>query len=490
MELNNLFISQMSALLGNNDADIFIKALQEDSPTVSIRRNPWKYSDDTMPETLTGNISENVPWCKSGVYLKERPNFTLDPLLHSGAYYVQEAASMFIDHVVRQVVHYPVLALDLCAAPGGKSTALRAALPEGSMLFANEPMRQRANILAENVQKQGHPDMIVTNNFAPDYRKSSHMFDLIATDVPCSGEGMFRKDEGAVSQWTPRLTEECQALQREIVGEIWHCLKPEGILIYSTCTFNTLEDEENVKWIEEELGGEVIEIACEKEWNITGSLLKGYDRPVYRFMPGRTKGEGLFMAVIRKNSDTSESITEKLYEYSIATEGKKNKRNKGKNFSRIDGKNRGNERVNGKNITVSPDSIASWLKNKDDFSIITSKERITAIRTTWENTYNKAKDCLRILSAGIEMGTVKGKDIIPEEALALSIELNDDAFPRTELSLENALSYLRRETITLPDSTPKGFAVVTYKGQPLGFVKNLGNRANNLFPQEWRIRNL
>ena len=268
--------------------------LEEEAPT-SIRINPFKCKDAD---------GEPIPWCpENGRYLSTRPGFTFDPLLHAGLYYVQEASSMFVDMAIRQYVKEPVMMLDLCAAPGGKSTAVRAALPEGSLLFSNEPMRTRSQILAENVQKFGHPDMIVTNNYPRDYKKSKLQFDVILTDVPCSGEGMFRKDEGAIGEWSTQNVNNCWQLQREIVSDIWNCLKPGGILIYSTCTFNAHEDEENVEWICEELGTEVMALeGVEDAWNITSNLT-GTDFPVYRFIPGVSRGEGLFMAILKKEGE-------------------------------------------------------------------------------------------------------------------------------------------------------------------------------------------
>ena len=328
---------------------------------------------------------------------------------------------MFLDRVIAQ--HCPdsfftnnAITLDLCAAPGGKSTLLRAALPEQALLMSNEPDRRRANILMENMQKQGCPNVIVTNNFPKDYVKTGMLFDLILTDVPCSGEGMFRKDEGTIAEWSLQNVMKCATLQRSIVEDIWPCLKEGGILIYSTCTFNVHEDEENVRWIEEELGAETLSVNTESDWNITGSLLTGWQKPVYRFIPGITHGEGLFMAVLRKNADNGS---------------------------------------NGK-VTV----------------------------------HSKALSKLRILSDGKPMGTKKGKDIIPAHAEALLTTLPHDKYPRAELSLNDALRYLRHEAITLPADTPRGFVIVTYRFLPLGFVKNIGNRANNLYPQEWKIRKM
>lgn len=391
------------SLFGEERYTKFLASFEEEQP-VSIRLNPFKPID--IPEG-----AKEVPWCRNGYWLSERPDFTMDPLLHAGCYYVQEAGSMFLDKALQQ--YLPELqvnmALDLCAAPGGKSTLLRAALPEGSMLYSNEPDRKRANILMENLQKQGHPEVIVTNNYAKDYQKAKLQFDLILTDVPCSGEGMFRKDDGAIKEWSIQNVMKCQQLQRSIVEDIWPCLREGGILIYSTCTFNTRENEENVRWICEELGAEVLPIDIDKSWGIEGSLLKGFDKPVYRFIPGVTPSEGLFLCVLRKTSGTM---------------------------------------VSGRPSTK----------------------------------------VLHILSNGKYEGEVKGKTIIPDHAESLLVNLLQDKYPCVDVDRETALHYLHREAIILPEDAPRGYVIVTYKQQRLGFVKNLGNRANNLYPQEWKIR--
>ena len=269
----------------------FSDGLNEEAP-VSIRINRLKSRGRSVAGTAV-----NVPWCGDGRYLPQRPDFTFDPLLHAGCYYVQEASSMFVHHVLRSLVSTPVLMLDMCAAPGGKSTAAASALPEGSILMSNEPVRARANILAENMMKWGSPDVIVTNNYPRDYVRSGLDFDVILCDVPCSGEGMFRKDEGAVEEWSPQNVDACSRLQREIVADAWQCLRPGGLLIYSTCTFNATENEENIRWIVDELGGMPV-----------GSLLADFTAPVYRFIPGCTRGEGLFMAVLRKSPDAESPI--------------------------------------------------------------------------------------------------------------------------------------------------------------------------------------
>ncbi|MBR5884921.1 MAG: RsmB/NOP family class I SAM-dependent RNA methyltransferase, partial [Bacteroidaceae bacterium] len=243
------FFPLMQQQWGSQVADELCASLSTTDPSVSVRLNPAKAPVSALPY-------EQVPWCADGYYLPERPAFTFDPLLHAGAYYVQDASSMFLSHVVRQYVDRPVVALDLCAAPGGKSTLLHGCLPKGSLLVSNEPMRQRAQVLAENLTKWGSPYTVVSQNYPADFTSLSHLFDFIVTDVPCSGEGMFRKDEQAVSDWSLQNVDLCWRRQRDILESVWPTLKPGGLLVYSTCTFNRYEDEDNVQWIAGQLGAE------------------------------------------------------------------------------------------------------------------------------------------------------------------------------------------------------------------------------------------
>ena len=308
-------------LMGEERFERYLKSFEEDVP-VSIRLNPMKIKEG---EWQTED-AEPVPWCRNGYYLKQRPNFTFDPLFHAGCYYVQEAASMFLDEVLRQYLTSDIIphtSLDMCAAPGGKSTLLRAALSDDCVLYSNEPIRNRASILLENVTKWGYPNHYVTNAYPKDYRKAKMKFDLILCDVPCSGEGMFRKDEATIREWSPQQVEKCWQLQRDIVTDAWACLNDGGLLIYSTCTFNTKENEENIRWILETFDdAEVVPVDVKSEWialqrhtlkertphsdhwseNITGSLLEGFHEPVYRFIPGVSRSEGLFVCVLRKGS--------------------------------------------------------------------------------------------------------------------------------------------------------------------------------------------
>ena len=412
MQLPEEFIQQTKQLMGESRFNRFLGALDEEPP-VSIRLNPLKMRNEKLemrnddypasPESayrsnhhfsflIPHSSLKKVPWCPEGCYLEGRPQFTFDPLFHAGCYYVQEASSMFITHVLRHIIHHTsdilhLSVLDLCAAPGGKSTAIRSTLPEGSTLISNEPNPTRAQILLENITKWGYDNCTVTNLYPRDFRKTKARFDIILCDVPCSGEGMFRKDPNAISEWSPQNVEKCWRLQREIVADAWECLNPGGILIYSTCTYNTKENEENIRWIQQQYDAEILAVPTQPEWNITGSLLPGFDAPVYRFIPGYTRGEGLFMAVLQKADNGQWTVS----------------------------------------------TIHSKLK-------------------------------------------------------ALAPDLPEGDHPRVDLSYSEALRYLRGEALVLPPDTPRGIVTVTYKGFPLGPAKNIGNRANNLYPKPWRIK--
>ena len=407
----------------------------------------------------------HVPWCPEGIYLKQRPAFTADPLLHAGAYYVQEASSMFLAHVLRYLksgitpntANFKV-ALDLCAAPGGKSTLMRSLLPDECLLVSNEPIRTRAQVLAENLAKWGHPNVIVTQAYAAEIAHFieknppiAQPFDLILADVPCSGEGMMRKEEEAVRQWSPSFVAECAALQRSIIADIWPALRPGGVLIYSTCTFNPDEDEQNVEWISHELGADVIDIPIEPTWGIRGDMRLGSVKPLpcYHFLPGQVRGEGFFLTVLQKKQAEPES-SDSIDYLSAARSDKKKEKRKGKALKSATFEERLRETL--------PTLPTTLLDIPSDDSALSDK------RSTRPN-------------------TTLSKGRTSSQTATMSSEL-----PRAELSLTDAIRYLQREALTLPPDTPRGFVQVCYHGQRLGLMKNLGTRANNLYPKEWRIR--
>ena len=434
------FISRTKPLLGG-EWDAFEQALREEIP-VSIRLNPEK----TLPEACLTSLAptEKVPWASNAYYLASRPSFTLDPLFHAGCYYVQEASSMYLETILKKYVLEKANVLDLCAAPGGKSTQLASVLPTGSLLVANEVIRSRAHILSENITKWGNPHTIVSNNDPFAFGQIPAFFDVLVTDVPCSGEGMFRKDPNAMQEWSIQQVKLCAERQKRILADCWPTLKSGGILIYSTCTYNREENEDNLQWICEELGAEIIE-------------------EPRRFLSHQTKGEGFFIAALRKSetgNTAGNNRTKKL------------------------------QTSNKQTAKISPE-LKQLLASKDEFSFFSENNIFVAFPIMLEQDYLQLKNRLKILSAGIRLGEMKGKNFIPDHALAMSPERSPSIFPALEVDKTTAICYLRKETLpVLPSEFPLGIVLVTYQHIPLGFIKNIGNRTNNLYPQEWRIRNL
>ena len=450
MALPKEFFNILSDILEADERDQLLKAL-ETEPQVSIRFNPLIPDAESLAlQSLECSADSRVPWAGNAVYLDHRPQFTLDPLIHMGCYYVQEASSMFLEQAVSKCVSGPVRALDLCAAPGGKSTLLASLLPEGSLLVSNEIQRGRAQILAENMTKWGRTGVMVTCNTPKQIGQSNLMFDLIAVDAPCSGEGMFRKDEGAVADWSPQNVEMCAARQRQIIEDIWPALKPGGYMIYSTCTFNRHEDEDNVRWIMEQFGAEAVKIETKPEWNIKGSLTQD-NLPVYHFMQHLTRGEGFFLCLLRKPDGAFREAPQKPFKADSSV----------------------------------PAECRKWLN--DGYEYFVKGDSIYALPAPLASDMNQVNKELYALIPGIEVAVRKGHDWVPAHALAMSVALNAEAFNKVEITRKQALEYLHCDALHLDDA-PRGIVLLTYKGIPLGFAKNLGNRANNMYPQEWRIR--
>lgn len=417
-------------------------------PAVSVRVNAAKGQTP---------VGERVPWCAEGCYLEERPRFTFDPAMHQGLYYVQDASSMAISAVVRELAGgQPQRYLDACAAPGGKTTAAISALPQGSFVLANEYDFRRAEILAENVAKWGSPDCAVSRGDTRRLAKLRGMFDIVAVDAPCSGEGMMRKDRQAVDQWSLSLVGQCAATQREILANAWQALRPGGHLIYSTCTFNRQENEENLEWIVTDLGGEPVPVAA---LELYAEICHGIDSsyPCYRFLPGRVRGEGLFLAVVKKPG--SDSAFPKNVGMHGASSSVKTK-------------------------AVQPHPEARWLIG-NDWRISERGDGLYAVREQHALLLAEMEKALDLISPGLRVATIKGRDSIPAQELALSTALAQDAFPRCEVDRDTAIAYLQRQSFAI--EAPKGYVLLTYGGHPLGFVKNLGSRANNLYPKPWRI---
>lgn len=387
-----------------------------------------------------------IPWCADGFYLPHREAFTFDPAMHQGLYYVQDASSMALEAVAVLLAALnggaPLRWLDACAAPGGKTTAIASQLPAGSVLLANEYDPRRASVLAENVAKWGLPSVACTCGDAARFASMKGMFDVVSADVPCSGEGMMRKDAEAVAQWSPSLVAECARTQWRIVEALWQAVRPGGMLVYSTCTFNRHENEEIVGRLARQYGATGVPVPTLERPEIAPGI--DTDLPCYRFLPGRVRGEGLFLCVIRKPGNAPVGAGMRL-----------------------------------KTPKPSADlaTVASWL----DGDFLLSRDRDGSVLAL-----PAAMTALAPEPRGTAIGTVKGRDLVPAQALALSTALRPGCFPVAEADYPTALAYLRREAVVIPDA-PRGIVLLHYAGCPLGFVKNLGNRANNLYPQAWRI---
>lgn len=425
------FAAIAEASLGSEVARTLVAHL-DDEPQVSVRANTAKIGAEELRQHFGELAGDHVQWSENAFYLNGRPSFTMDPIFHAGGYYVQEASSMYVGHLLRK--HFAdspesLKILDLCAAPGGKTTDILSLMRPNDIMVTNEVMHNRVTVLAENVAKWGNPNVIVSNNDPSGFKALKECFDIAVIDAPCSGEGMFRKDAKAVEEWSEDNVKICASRQRRIVADIWGSIKGGGLIVYSTCTFNRYEDEDNAEWIAEELGAEILEQR--------------------HFIPGIDRGEGFYCALLRKNGSAGQYKTPKARLATISSPASEYLRKGYVLFQK------------GDLIKAFPEAVAAEM---------------CAIESQ-----------LRVISSGVAVATAKGRDLIPEADLALSTALRADAFHTVEVSREDALRFLAKEPV-LPENSVKGYNILTHKGLPLGFIKNIGNRANNLHPVSRRIR--
>lgn len=440
----NIFVGYLQQAAGPLLTPLVLDALFNSPPTISIRLNPSKPLSKEVSSIANEAIDNNeqVPWCPHGFYLGQRPDFTEDPALHAGAYYVQEPSSMFLQLLEPLLKNKACNILDLCAAPGGKSTHLLSMIPPGSSFMANEVIKSRVAPLRENILKWGYHNAKVvsfdTREICSHTIGTGNYFDFILVDAPCSGEGMFRKDPSAVKEWSAQNVEISAARQKRILSDIWPALVPGGYLAYTTCTFNVYENDQNVEWMCSTLGAEVVDLSpllyslymdststqpvptasnsfaikvmeILEKWGIVPAPCGGY-----RFFPGIAKGEGLFFSLLRKPDEFPESQARVRFD-------------KG-NGEAFPGRDKSHK------------SKASGHKSQ-----------------------------------------------LPAPEAALSLQPADN-YPTFELSLEQARQYLRCQSITLPPGSPLGMLKLTYGNLPLGYGKNIGTRLNNQYPKNWRIR--
>ncbi len=446
------FITQMEGLLGN-DYTTFEEALLSPSRR-SIRLHPHKWN---KPVSLTP-----VPWYNKGFWLTEEATVTYDPSFHAGAYYVQEASSMFLAQLLEKCIEgkEELKVLDLCAAPGGKSTLICDVLNDQHLLVSNEVIKTRVSILDENLLKWGYNNVIVTHNDPADFERLGTFFDIIVVDAPCSGEGMFRKDPAAIQEWDTAHVDLCCSRQKRILSDSWKALKPGGILIYSTCTFNRKENEENMRWMQQEYQAEGLDLTIPAFEGVEAANENGIHS--YRFYPHKVTGEGFFASVLRKPDNT-----EWLDHGGRREKWSKDRKAKEK---------------------LSIPEITKTILTKEDTYVFLHKDEYRCFAETYKEALDHISQCLKIYRAGTPLGIIKGKDFLPDIAAALSIHLNKKLFSSIELNYDEAIKYLSKEEFSLTEDS-SGWNIMCYQGLALGWIKAMPNRFNNYYPNEWRIRN-
>ena len=439
-ELPQDFLNRMSTLLGS-ECTSYEKAICTESPT-SIRLHPYK-GDHRQYDKI-------VPWCQNGYYLLDRPSFHLDPLWHAGAYYVQEASSMFLEQIFRSLAlpDEPII-LDACAAPGGKSTHLLSLMDHHGLLISNEIISKRNKVLVENVSRWGMANQIVIQAAVPELRTYDQRYDLVLVDAPCSGEGLFRKDERAIREWSVEHSDACAQRQHHILSDLSDLVVPGGYLIYSTCTHSEAENEDQIAKLIQSNEWDLVRLPIEHFQGVK----TGRDGIGFRFYPHRVEGEGHFISCIRRKGPTNSGLRDRSA------------------------------------VTGIPDELNNWLDNElcSAFSTIDHHGNVylfpTEHLTVWEHFNRKGK----IRYFGVQAGEFMRGELKPHHHLALS-HLVDLQIPIVDVDLDRALKYLKKEDIGFSPSYPMGWNLVRYKGVNLGWIKVLQNRINNYYPKSLSIR--
>lgn len=452
--LPDALLDSLQNVTGFNE-DTFRQAHDSRQQVTSIRLNPSKQITGSQGRSAIEKPQSKIPWCSAGRYLLERPSFTFDPTFHAGAYYVQEASSMFLHHILQHLFpnnFRPERVLDLCAAPGGKSTLLASALPE-SFIVSNEVIKSRVTILAENVTKWGSSNVVVTHNDPRHFQQLKAFFDLIVVDAPCSGSGLFRKDANAIEEWSEANVEMCSMRQQRILLDALPALKKDGYLIYSTCSYSKNENENICDWIMENLQLKPLSISVDDSWGIVETFSEKFCAPGYRFYPDKLKGEGFFVACFRQQNEAEEFYEE------------------GKLLQPVS--------------KLEREIIQSWFDEIDRLEFFKQKETIIAFPKEYQSEIQLVQAKLNVRKSGVAAGVIKGKDFIPHHELALS-NLVSKKIPFIDLTYENAIKYLKRKDMEI-ELPAKGWTLVKYEGLNLGWIKVLPNRINNYYPQDWRI---
>jgi len=431
------------------DKEAFESVHESGEQVTSVRMNPLKLAPGNLQMPLSDLIHHSVPWSQYGYYLSRRPSFTFDPLFHAGCYYVQEASSMFLEQALKQTVDLsrPLKVLDLAAAPGGKSTHIQSLISKDSLLVSNEVIRSRSNILKDNIIKWGCDNVVVTNNDPKQFGKLENYFDVIVVDAPCSGSGLFRRDEQAIGEWSENNVQLCSQRQQRILADAWPSLKRDGVLIYSTCSYSRVEDEEIVDWMNSYLSTANCQLLIGRDWNIIESSVG------YRFWPDKLKGEGFFIACIRKSNgdhETDMRLRKKI------------------------------EVLNKKEMEI----VRGWI-NETGHEFVKFENTVHAVPKELLNDLNFLSSHLHVIYFGTMVGELVRDKLIPAHALAMS-SLVSGSIERLELSYEQAIDYLKKRELK-NISADRGWRLVSYKNHPLGWINVLPNRINNYYPKELRI---
>lgn len=456
MQLPKALIDSLRGVPGFEECR-FLESHQEGKQITSLRINPLKTNSEKAIPLLQSSATARVPWSQLGYYLESRPSFTLDPLFHAGTYYVQEASSMFLEQVFKQELEHskPIRVLDLCAAPGGKSSHLQSLIHGDSLLVSNEVIKGRVHILTENLTKWGADNVIVTNNDARDFQRLPGFFDVVVVDAPCSGSGLFRKDPAAIKEWSPAGVELCSMRQQRILEDVLPALKEDGLLIYSTCSYSKQENEDTIDWLIEHHQLESIQLNIDKNWNIVESRSEKKAAFGYRFYPDRLNGEGFFMAVFRnKSAHKKSAAVSKKPELLSANQ---------------------------------QHAFRSFVSTLKSLAYVMQQEDVLAIPASLIQDFSVIRTNLYIKKAGVCLGQVIRNNFLPHHELAVS-SLLSDLVEKMAMDEETAIQYLRKQTLDL-SSKKTGWSVVTYQDRPLGWIKILLNRVNNYYPKEWRILN-
>ena len=443
MILPEAFLQSLADVPGF-DRGAFVECHQANAPITSVRLNPDKQI--TLQESWQ---TKEVPWCLEGRYLATRPSFTQDPFLHGGGYYVQEASSMFIWHILSQLFKRTdsLQILDVCAAPGGKSTLL-ASYFQDALLVANEVIKSRAGILVENLVKWGSPNTVVTNNDPTHFKQLPGFFDMMLVDAPCSGSGLFRKDAAALDEWSEEAVMLCSRRQQRILADVLPALKEGGILLYATCSYSVEEDEVITKWLMDEMQMEAVPISVPEAWGIVATDIPG----AFRFFPNRLAGEGFYISVLRKQ----QAVQEEYYKENVLLQPNKN----------------------------SAQLFREKFHLSENTSLFLQGNLVRSIPSVHLKAVQQLAAALYIKKAGVELGEEKGKDIIPSHEWAMQYGLKE-GWPVINLNLSEALAYLGRQPLTL--EAANGWNLVSYQGCMLGWVKIIQHRLNNYYPTHWRI---